>query len=115
MGGEWHMPTKAQLEELLNTQYVTNEWVENYNDSGVNGCLFTSVSNGNAIFIPATGACSNSEVIDVGRYGNIWTSSFNADNADDVFYAGLFTFSSRRREVGDDTRYDGLTVRGVIK
>lgn len=62
MGGDWHMPTKAQYEELLNTQYVTNEWVENYNDSGVNGCLFTSVSNGNTIFIPATGFCFAGEV-----------------------------------------------------
>ena len=62
MGGDWHMPTKEQCEELLNTTYVTNAWVTDYQGSGVNGRLFTSVSNGNTMFVPAAGYCGDGGV-----------------------------------------------------
>ena len=47
LGGEWHMPTKKQIEELF--ENTTNEksrlnWVE--------GILFTSKTNNNTLFFP---------------------------------------------------------------
>ena len=52
-GGDWHMPTKAQFEELIaNTTY---QWITNYQGSGVNGYVFTS-TNSNYIFIPCLGS-----------------------------------------------------------
>ena len=40
MGGNWRMPTKNELKELIdNTNSV---WVENYKGSGVNGRKFIS-------------------------------------------------------------------------
>lgn len=65
MGGDWHMPTKAQYEELFNTTYVTNAWVENYNGSSVPGCLLTSVNNGNTLFIPSTGHCYDGAIFGI--------------------------------------------------
>jgi len=54
-GGSWKMPTEAQFQELLNTANCTNEWTT---VNGVNGRLFTSVTNGNTLFIPAAGDAS---------------------------------------------------------
>ena len=49
-GGLWHMPTREQLQELINnTNY---EWMVDYKGSGINGGLFTAL-NGNTIFFPA--------------------------------------------------------------
>ena len=111
-GGEWHMPTKEQCDELFNTEYVTNEWVENYNGSGINGRLFTSVSNGNTLFTPAAGGCSNGEVEAVGTYGNILASTLGSES---VYTAGYFYFESRRAGVTDyGNRCSGMSVRGVI-
>lgn len=51
-GGDWHMPTEAQMEELIaNTTY---QFVTDYEGSGINGGLFTA-QNGNSIFFPAAG------------------------------------------------------------
>lgn len=111
MGGEWHMPTKGQCEELLNTTYVTNTWVENYNGSGVNGRLFTSVSNSNTLFIPAAGNCDGGKVNNVGEWGYVWSSSLNTDSVD-----GAWDLSVGSDDAGvyNDDRCIGTSVRGVI-
>ena len=112
MGGEWHMPTQDQCEELLNTEYVTNEWIENYNGSGMNGCLFTSVSNGNTLFIPAAGYCGDGGVYDVGEWGIVLSSSLYTGN---VFSAWSFGFGSLGLGgVHDGDRCGSYSVRGVI-
>ena len=61
MGGDWRMPTKDELKELLDN--TTNEWIQ---VNGVNGRKFTG-SNGNSIFIPAAGICGNGSVDGVGK------------------------------------------------
>lgn len=109
MGGEWHMPTKGQCEELLNTTYVTNTQVENYQNSGVNGYLFTSVSNGNTLFIPAAGNCDDGEVNNVGEWGNVWSSSLNTDSVDGAWDLSV---GSDVAGVYNDDRCIGLSVRG---
>ena len=53
MGGDWRMPTQTEIQELL--ENTENEWVEDFNGSGVNGRKFSSKINGNSIFIPAAG------------------------------------------------------------
>lgn len=47
MGGDWHMPTKEQFEEL--TVNTTSTWITK---DGIGGRLFTA-SNGNSLFIPS--------------------------------------------------------------
>ena len=112
MGGDWHMPTEEQCEELFNTTYITNEWVTDYNNSGINGCLFTSVNNGNTLFIPAAGSCSGGEVHGVGDWGDVWSSSLDTDNVSSAWY---FDFGSSGAGVdGYYGRCYGLSVRGVV-
>ena len=109
MGGDWRMPTKAELQELID--YTTNEWITNYNGTGVNGRKFTG-SNGNSIFIPAAGIYSDGEVYDVGDYGDVWSSSLNASKPN---LAGYFAFSSGNCYMDYYYRYLGRSVRGVHK
>ena len=52
-GNGWHMPTEEQMSELINEEYTTYEWVNNYLHRGVNGALITSKINNNTLFLPA--------------------------------------------------------------
>ena len=68
MGGDWRMPTKDEFQELLDN--TTNEWVIDFNGSGVNGRKFTSKTDKSKyIFIPAAGYCGDGSVGSVGDYG----------------------------------------------
>lgn len=110
-GGDWHIPTKEQCDELFNTTYVTNAWVTDYNGSGINGCLFTSVSNGNTMFIPAAGYCEDGGVIGDGNNGYVWASALNSELVQSAWY---FNFNSDGASVGYSIRYNGQSVRGVV-
>ena len=72
--GMGRMPTRGEIQELLSG--TTNEWIADYNGTGVNGRKFTG-SNGNSIFIPAAGWCCNGSVNYVGIYGDVWSSSLD--------------------------------------
>ena len=110
MGGDWRMPTKAECQELLNG--TTNEWVTNYNGTGINGRKFISKTNGNSIFIPAAGFCYDGSVDGVGNYGYVWSSSLNTSDPGNAWY--LYFDSSTCRMLHYD-RYEGWSVRGVHK
>ena len=100
------MPTRAELEELkANT---TSTW-ETLN--GVNGRRFTSKTNGNSIFVPAAGHCSNGSVGDVGSYGYLWSSSLGESGSRTAWY---LDFSSGSVYMYNDYRYYGFTVRAVL-
>ena len=108
MGGNWRMPTKAELQEL--TDYTTNEWTQ---VNGVNGYKFTSKKEGyqnNSIFIPAAGYRLGSSFHSQGNYGEVWTSSVVNSNASTLHF-GLDDFTPDSEE----SRCYGLSVRGVFK
>ena len=109
MGGNQRMPTTADTEELVNN--TTNEWVTDYKDSGVNGRLFTSKTNGNTLFIPAVGFCYNGSVYSVGSEGYVWSSSLFSSNPNGA-YSLYFLSSSVSHQDFDDRCY-GCSVRGV--
>ena len=110
MGGNWRMPTEAEIRELVNNTY--NEWIENFNGSGVNGRKFTSRKNGNSIFIPASGVRSGSSFYFQGSDGYVWSSSLNYD------YPGSASFlnfgSGNLMGILYISRPRGLAVRGVM-
>ena len=108
-GGEWHIPTQTQFQELLNTMYVTNTWVTNYQGSGINGCLFTSVNNGNILFVPAAGLADKGRMYGVNNSGIIQSSTRRNVNLDYFMY---FTNDSVMMDYGN--RYKGCSVRGVV-
>ena len=86
MGGDWRMPTQTDFNELLSG--TTNEWIPNYNDTGVSGRKFTSKTNGNSIFIPAAGCCFIGSVDSVGSYSSVWSSSLNTSGPSNAW--GLY-------------------------
>ncbi len=110
-GGKWKMPSNSQMQELCNTQYVTNRWVQNYNNSGVNGRLFTSVSNGNTLFFPASGYGLNGGISTTSGY--FWETSLS-----DYFkhQGKMLTFGSQGGVDGNsyNMRCYGQSVRAVV-
>ena len=115
--GALRMPTEAEINELLNTTYVTNAWVNNYNGSDVNGRLFTSVSNGNTLFFPALGFCENDSLVYRGSDGRVWSSSIYPEYSytEGFAYARQLLFVLGTGFVGNSYIYRryGLCVRGV--
>ena len=109
MGSDWRMPTETEIIELINN--TTNEWVANYNGSGVKGWKFTG-SNGNSIFIPAAGDGYDGLVTGVGYYGNVWSSSLNTISPS---RAWDLSFSPNGCSENKSARKSGQSVRGVRK
>lgn len=106
MGDDWHIPTKEQIQELLD--YTTQV---NASYKGVAGRYFVSTINGKMIFIPfAGGKWYDND----GGYGTnlyIWSSTLRTDNKD---FAWCTSNSSGQSVlVNSFTRRDGLSVRGV--
>lgn len=107
-GGSWKMPTVAQFQELLNTDNCTNTWET---VDGVNGRLFTSVRNGNTLFIPAAGDAYGGSMSDVGNGGFVWSSSLNSSGVKSGRY---LLFNSSNVYVLGNGRCCGQSVRGVV-
>ena len=69
MGGKWRMPTKDELEELLDN---TTHEVKNVNE--VQGILFTSNINNKHLFVPFAGWWCNGSFYKVRSSTNMWSS-----------------------------------------
>ena len=113
-GGKWKMPTKAQLETLMN--YGSKTWTTQKNSKGedVYGYLIKSTSNtstGKSIFLPAAGYRYNSDLINAGSYGNYWSST--AGDVDSS--ACRLYFGSGNYYWYYDSRYFGSSVRPVTE
>ena len=107
MGGDWHIPTPSQIQELLDN--TTSTW-STLDD--VNGRLFTSKKDSSkSIFIPAAGDALGSSVYINGRYGNIWSSMLSTYG---VNYGQYLYFNSDAIYPFSLFRFDGLPIRGVI-
>ena len=110
MGGDWRMPTQTEIQELL--ENTENEWVEDFNGSGVNGRKFSSKTDESKyIFIPAAGNCYGGSVYNVGYSGSVWSSSLYAS---DSLHAWYLYFHSDNCFIDDDSRCVGLSIRPVI-
>ena len=105
-GSAWRMPTKDEIEELLDG--CSWEWVNDFNGSGVNGRLGTSKKNGATIFLPAAGYRDNTDLYYVGAAGSYWLSSLDAgcpSNAYDLdFYDGRIDWYDVSRDFGQSVR-----------
>ena len=107
MGGDWHIPTPSQIQELLDN--TTSIW-STLDD--VNGRLFTSKKDSSkSIFIPAAGDALGSSVYINGRYGNIWSSMLSTYG---VNYGQYLYFNSDAIYPFSLFRFYGFSVRGVI-
>ena len=112
MGGDWRLPTKAEIQELLDN--TTNEGFTNYKGTGVFGCKFTSKTDASKyVFIPAAGRRNGGSVNYVGGIIYVWSSSLYTSNP---YYAwnlmvDLYGWNINYY-LGD--RYYGYAVRGVL-
>ena len=103
--GKWHIPTQADVEELL--RECTTEFGSYY---GVNG-YFVTGPNGNAIFLPAVGIKDGTGYEASTRGGDYWTSSLYENNQG---YAVTLSFSLTYIDIDDMKRTKGLAIRPVI-
>lgn len=104
-GGNWRMPTKAEQDELRNTNNCTWTWTT---QNGVNGYKVTSKKNGNSIFLPAAG----SSLGYAGSSGYYWSSSLDPYGPASAYD---FRFGSRDVDWLNRSRYGGRTVRAVCQ
>ena len=108
-GGSWRLPTHDEFVELYNNCTVTPETV-----NGVNGSRFTSVINGNSIFLPYNGDRYGTDVWGFGDYGNYWSGTLWEESFDDTLYAFNLDFDDYGVNINCVAyRYDGMGVRPV--
>ena len=109
-GGNWRMPTRAEQEELIDTNNCTWTWTT---QNGVKGYKVTSVVNGNSIFLPAAGSRNYGSLGNVGSHGYYWSSSLTSSNSHNacnvLFYSSLVDWSNYYG------RYCGFSVRAVCE
>lgn len=107
-GGNWRMPTNAEMEELA--AECTWTWKT---QSGINGYLVSSKQNGNSIFLPAADCLADSYYNCAGSNGMYWTSSLETTYSVSAFH---FCFYSDNRYFPESgPRYVGCTIRPVCK
>lgn len=105
MGGDWHIPTPNQFQELLDN--TTSAWTES---DGVSGMKFTS-KNGKSIFIPAAGNAWDGSINSSGSNGYVWTSIVSINY---VLSGQHLLFKSGGAYLISISRGYGFSVRGVI-
>ena len=104
-GSPWRMPTKSEMEELVNK--CTWTWTT---QSGHNGYKVTSKTNGNSIFLPAAGWRCGTSLDFAGENGYFWCST---PYESDTRFAYNLRFNSGFQYVDWYNRYYGRTVRPV--
>ncbi len=107
-GGKWRMPTKVEMEELVNNctwQLVTKNSVFCYSVTGPNG---------NSIFLPLSGYKSSSDKIQYeGTIGQYWSSSL--DEKDNCWANVLVVWDDNGASVSADVRSFGFSIRPVCE
>lgn len=106
-GKEWRMPSKEQLEELVNPRYTVAEL---YEWDEVSGMKVTSRKNGNSIFLPAAGYRSLRYLVDDGWYGDYWSREISDQYPD---WAWALHFASPYYEIVHIDRCSGYSIRPV--
>lgn len=108
MGGDWHMPTPTQIQELLDN--TTREWVAL---DGVGGVTLTSKKDETKyIFIPITGYAEHEKIKNKINRINIWSSMVDKSSTE---YGQIISgWENGTFSLDHYQRYCGFSVRGVI-
>ncbi len=109
-GDSCRMPTKAEFAELRSRATWTWTSMSTSSGSSVNGYKVTG-SNGNSIFLPASGFRDDGGLYKNGSYGHYWSSSLGTKYG----YAYSLTFDSSECNQYDLSRYKGFSVRPVAE
>lgn len=105
LGSAWHLPTKADFQELYDN--TDTEWTT---INGVNGRKFMKKSDHSVyVFFPASGIYNGTSLNNRGSYGDYWSASFSSSTD-----AYLLNFnSSSVRPQNSSYRRLGFSVRAV--
>lgn len=105
----WRVPTLAEIQSLLDTDKVTNEWTT---INGVGGRRFTDRMSGNSIFLPATGYRHNfSEMFFYANpFGYYWSSTRNSSHRAHYLHFGSDQAVWFFEEIGH-----GFNIRSVAE
>lgn len=106
-GGNWRMPSKAEVEELVNSC----TW-QSSTQNGVKGYKVTSKTNGNYIFLPAAGYRNNSNLNLSNSYGGYWTSSSSEEDSSNAYL--LYFGNNNDINTSNTYRYYGQSIRPVL-
>ena len=105
-GGNWRLPTKAEMQELIDKciwTWTTQNGVYGYKVKGPNG---------NSIFFPAAGYRGGSSLYRAGSGGYYWSSTPYESGS---YYAFSLFFDSGRHGMSYFNRYGGRSVRPVLE
>ena len=114
LGGDWRMPTLEEMTELVATRdNPAYKWEWKAVD-GHNGWEIKYLSNGNSIFLPASGRKSNIDDDIPGTDGFYWSSSLNVELP---YFAWSLVFNSNDVSISaqNNDRVNGRTIRPVTE
>lgn len=103
LGNKWHIPSSKNLQELID--HCQWKWECR---NGRYGWKITG-TNGNSIFLPASGAYSAYRLANVNESGRYWCSDMESTHS-----AFGLRFNSMSYEVKDDTKFYGRPIRPVF-
>ena len=115
LGGAWRIPTRDEFQELQDACNCIWRWTDDYNGTGVSGCIVTSKKTGyegNSIFLPMAGMRFMNNWNDAGARGRYWSSSVGLKSDRDA--CGM-TIDSENCIISDIDRFFGYTIRPVCE
>ena len=107
-GGNWRIPTKAEIKELI--ENCTWTWTTRNN---INGYLVTGKKPGytdRSIFIPVTGAYNDGKIFNPTKSGHYWSRDCGTLYPPDAYTLEL---SVREAYIGMESRCESIAVRPV--
>ena len=108
MGGSWHIPTVAQMQEIENDEYVSFSYEEDNNKKYVR---LTSLINGNELIIPISTFIDENTRSTTGEI-YLWSNQLYNNNktSAQMLYADIGGVNAGF----PSARYMGLNIRGVV-
>lgn len=108
-GAYWRIPSRAQVEELVNSSYTT---ITQTSMNGEDGILITSLVNGKCIFMPATSNQNGENSGNPQPIGNYWSRT-PSDNGTQAY--GLHFTSANPASCIPTELKNALTIRPVYE
>ena len=108
----WRVPTKDEIDRLLDESKVASEWVI---INGVKGRKFTDKANENSIFLPAAGH-DNPNIRthgDIGSSGHYWSGTSSRSNS--MYFSYSMFFHSDNVFMSNSHKGNGFSIRSVAK
>lgn len=108
LGMPWVTPLDTDIAELFNN--TTQQWVV----SPVKGCILTSKTNSNTLFIPCSSSASGTEISYYGNMIRLWSATYtNSTYAKCISLPRNTSYADGN--IANQVRYMGMTIRAIIK